>query len=345
MSDQAENKIETTFEEDADGKVVPQTQEDKFFGVQTEIANKEVKESKDVAVEIVDDTPEEDRRPAKKQNKEQKVDNEEVDKEISEYSKRAADRINQIKYEFHEERRAKEAAQRESTEAVKRLQTILSENKRLQTIVDEGGKVLNQQALNNAQFAKLNAQEKYKKAYDEGNSDEMAKAQEELSKAVLAEQQAPGYAQAIQQQIPEAQTEQKLPEPDPALNAWAQKNPWFMSNDPNHQQMTSYSLYLDKKLKSENIDPVRDSEKFYAEIDKGMREEFPSFFGVSQQNIQENEVVQTEEKRQPANVVAPATRDSGNNNPRNVVLTKTQVKLARQLGITPEQYAKQLLKG
>ncbi len=46
-----------------------------------------------------------------------------------------------------------------------------------------------------------------------------------------------------------------------------------------------------------------------------MREEFPSFFGVPQQNIQENEVVQTEEKRQPANVVAPATRDSGNKKP------------------------------
>ncbi len=129
------------------------------------------------------------------------MDDETIDKEISDYSKRAGDRINKIKYEYHEERRAKEAAQRESTEAVKRLQTILSENKRLQTIVDEGGKVLNQQALNNAQFAKQNAQEKFKKAYDEGNAEEMAKAQEELAKAALAEQQAPRYAQAIQQQI------------------------------------------------------------------------------------------------------------------------------------------------
>jgi hypothetical protein len=50
-----------------------------------------------------------------------------------------------------------------------------------------------------------------------------------------------------------------------------------------------------------------------------------------------------EEKPQPSNVVAPVTRTTGNQNSRSVRLTQTQVKLARQLGITPEQYAKQLL--
>jgi hypothetical protein len=49
-------------------------------------------------------------------------------------------------------------------------------------------------------------------------------------------------------------------------------------------------------------------------------------------------------KRQPQTVVASATRDSGNKKPTQIRLTKTQVALARQLGITPEQYANQLLK-
>ena len=82
-----------------------QSQEDKFFGVQTEIGNDF---SDSVEIEVIDDTPESDRRPKKAQNVESKVDNDVVDKEISDYSQRAADRINQIKYEYHEERRAKE---------------------------------------------------------------------------------------------------------------------------------------------------------------------------------------------------------------------------------------------
>ena len=49
-------------------------------------------------------------------------------------------------------------------------------------------------------------------------------------------------------------------------------------------------------------------------------------------------------KRQPSTVVASATRDSGNKKPTQIRLTQTQVKLARQLGISPEQYANQLLK-
>ena len=68
-----------------------------------------------------------------------------------------------------------------------------------------------------------------------------------------------------------------------------------------------------------------------------MRKQFPDYFGVS--------VEETQEKTQPSSVVAPVTRNTGNKqNPRYVRLTQTQVKLAQRLGITPEQYAKQLLK-
>ena len=78
----------------------------------------------------------------------------------------------------------------QSEEAIKRLQVLMSENQKLQAMVDQGGQVLNKQAYNNALWAKQNAQEAFKKAYEEGNADEMTKAQELLSKATLAEQQA-----------------------------------------------------------------------------------------------------------------------------------------------------------
>ena len=106
------------------------SKEDKFFGVKTEIST----DKPEVEVEVVDDTPQEDRRPPKQETAEEPVDDETLDKEISDYSERAGKRISKIKYEYHEERRAKEAALRENTEAVNRLKTMMAENERLKRV-------------------------------------------------------------------------------------------------------------------------------------------------------------------------------------------------------------------
>ncbi len=321
-------------------ETVPQSTEDKFFGKQTEIDN-QIPEG--LEVEVIDDTPEEDRRPAKAEDSTPDVDDETLDKEISDYSKRAGERIAKIKYEYHEERRAKEAATRESAEAVQRLQTLMAENQRLQAMVDQGGEVLNKQAHNNALWAKQNAQEAFKKAYEEGNAEEMTKAQELLSKATLAEQQSTNMAATLQQQIAQnlPQPQIQAAQPDPDMQAWAQKNPWFMGREPVHKEMTSYAMYVDQSLQAQGIDPASKSQEYYNEVDNAMRKQFPTFFGATP----EVEVSQEEApKRQPSTVVASATRDSGNKKPTQIRLTQTQVRLARQLGISPEQYANQLLK-
>ena len=149
--------------------------------------------------------------------------------------------------------------------------------------------------------------------------------------------------QSIMAKMPQQPVQQ--PTPDPEMQAWAQKNPWFMSQDPAHKEMTSFAMFLDQKLQASGIDPATQAQKYYAEIDAGMRSQYPNFFGVPQASVETTPEIPVEEKRQPANVVAPASRNSGSNkNPRNVRLTQTQVKLARQLGISPEQYARQLLK-
>ena len=338
------SKTEIINEEPNIPETVPQSQEEKFFGQTTEI-NNEIPEG--LEVEIIDDTPEEDRRPKKAEDTTPEVDDEAVDKEISDYSKKAGERIAKIKYEYHEERRAKEAATRESKEAITRLQTLMSENQKLQTMVDQGGEVLNKQAHNNALWAKQNAQESFKKAYEEGDADAMSKAQELLSKATLAEQQSPSMAQNLQNQIasniPIQEPILEQPQIDPEMQVWAQKNPWFMGSEPVHKEMTSYAMYLDQSLQAKGIDPASKSEEYYNEVDNAMKQQFPTFFGVTSTN--ETEVFQEETpKRQPSTVVASATRDSGNKKPTQIRLTQTQVKLARQLGISPEQYANQLLR-
>tara|TARA_R100000773_G_scaffold15940_1_gene14479 strand:- start:507 stop:1544 length:1038 start_codon:yes stop_codon:yes gene_type:complete len=343
MSESIEQVIDTNAE-----PVSEQTSEDKFFGVASEI---NTSSPKDIEVEVIDERPEEDRRAPKVETKEQPVDDETLDKEIADYSKAAGDRINKIKYEYHEERRAKEAALRESQEATRVLKTLISENKKLQNIVDQGGDVLNQQALHNAQWAKHNAQEKYKKAYEDGNADAMAEAQAEIANATLAEQQSANYAEQLQQNVasnfvkqqPVQPQVQSQPQPlDPDMDAWSQKNPWFMGTEPIHKEMTSYAMYIDQSLQANGIDPAKDSQKYYSEVDAGMRKQFPNFFGVTQQTAEAEPVVETPRK-QVVNPVAPATRNSGKP-PRKIHLTQSQVALAKRLNITPEQYANQLLK-
>ena len=339
------SKAEIINEEPNFEGVVPQTQEDQFFGKQTEIDNKI---PDDLEVTIIDDTPQEDRRPAKAEDASPEVDDDVVDKEIADYSKRAADRISKIKYEYHEERRAKEAAARESKEAVARLQTMMSENQRLQAMVEQGGEVLNKQAHNNALWAKQNAQAEFKKAYEEGDADAMTKAQEMIARATLAEQQSTNMAQSVQAQVtknmPVQQPVPQQQELDPEMKVWSSKNPWFMSTVPEHQEMSSYALTIDQRLRNQGINPEEDSQKYYAEVDKNMRNEYPNFFGVQVDQTAEVVSEAGTTKRQPSTVVASATRDSGNKKPSQVRLTQTQVKLARQLGISPEQYANQLLK-
>ena len=339
------SKAEIINEEPNFEGVVPQTQEDQFFGKQTEIDNKI---PDDLEVTIIDDTPQEDRRPAKADDASPEVDDDVVDKEIADYSKRAADRISKIKYEYHEERRAKEAAARESKEAVARLQTMMSENQRLQAMVEQGGEVLNKQAHNNALWAKQNAQAEFKKAYEEGDADAMTKAQEMIARATLAEQQSNNMAQSVQAEVtknmPVQQPATQQQELDPDMKAWSSKNPWFMSTVPEHQEMSSYALTIDQRLRNQGVMPEKDAQKYYAEVDRYMRNEYPNFFGVQVDQTAEVVSEAGTTKRQPSTVVASATRDSGNKKPSQVRLTQTQVKLARQLGISPEQYANQLLK-
>ena len=163
------SKTEIINEEPNFDEPAVQTKEDQFFGKQTEIDNKI---PDNLEVEIIDDTPKKDQgKNPRAEDVPVEVDDDEVDKEIADYSKRAADRIAKIKYEYHEERRAKEAAARESKEAVQRLQILMSENRKLQTMLNQGGEVLNKQAHNNALWAKQNAQAEFKKAYDEGDAD------------------------------------------------------------------------------------------------------------------------------------------------------------------------------
>jgi hypothetical protein len=95
-------------------------------------------------------------------------------------------------------------------------------------------------------------------------------------------------------------------------------------------------LGLHEKLVRSGVDPR--SDEYYDRVNATMRKRFPDYFEEEQpQTKQEEKPARTK----PANVVAPVTRSSG---PRQIRLTPTQVALAKKLGLSNEQYARELMK-
>ena len=227
-----------------------------------------------------------------------------------------------------------------------------NENQRLARLVGSGQEELIKQAKDKAEFAKQAATTKYKQAYEAGDAEEIAKAQQILTDATLAAQQAETLPQQVANQVYQqeladkqnqpqsAQTAQQptVPKPDEKAIAWQEKNNWFGADE----EMTNFAYGVLARLVKENVDPT--SDEYYDRIDKRMKEVFPDSFDIVPQ---ENEVAETSEERKSPisteDVVAPATRNNGAR-PKKVKLTATQVSLARKLGITPEQYAAELIK-
>ena len=304
----------------------------------------------DVEVQVVDDRPSED-QVAPRDNSRPALD--EDAQEIENLGGRAGKRIQQLKYEFHEERRNKEAAVRMQEEAIRYAQQVDAQNRDLRNVLERGEKVLLSEIHSRTDSQLAAAKEAYKKAYESGDSDEIVEAQEQLNRTVIEAQQASQYTpvveeqnrQAMQQQAymqqmaarraqmqqaQQAQLAQQQAQSDPKLQEWMGKNKWFGQDS----EKTQFAIGVHEKLvREEGLDPR--SEEYYSRIDNRMREVFPETF--SDQGTGDPAVGQG-----MTTVVAPAKRGSAP--PRKVQLTSTQVALAKRLGITPEQYAKQLTK-
>ena len=102
-------------------------------------------EQDDFEVEVVDDRPEEDRVAKRNESVETSVDDESQE-EVRNYSQNAQKRISQLKYEFHEERRAKEEAARLREEALKYAENLKKDNEKLRKTLAEGENMLIDQA-------------------------------------------------------------------------------------------------------------------------------------------------------------------------------------------------------
>jgi hypothetical protein len=278
-------------------------------------------------IEVVDDTPAADRgrKPMEEPPKEV------TDDELAKYDESVQKRIKHFTKGYHEERRAKEAALREKEEALKLAQSIVEENKKLKGSLSQGQNALLEQAKKTIEHEVAQARAKYKAAYESGDSDALVDAQEELTAVKLKAERVNNFKPApLQDEKTEVQLApqaDQAPKADPVLTEWQERNTWFGPN----KRMTAYALGVHEDLVAEGI-PAGSTE-YYRRIDAEMQERFADVFGSEK----------TEDAPTPpakkTNVVAPATRSTA---PRKVVLTKTQVEIAKRLGVPLELYARKV---
>ena len=293
----------------------------------------------DITIDIVDDTPKEDRnrKPLDADVKDQL---ENLD-ESEDYSKNVKEKFSQYKKAWHEERRAKEAALREQQEALRAAQAILDENKRLQSMLKSGEKELNSNYKSAAKAELEKAKQDYKDAYDSGDADRLLNAQESMVKAQIKLDKAKKFKNTVQNdqnnvKIPVQQYQAPVQTPmDDKLAQWVSRNQWFV--DPNKKRMKIYAEAYHEELQNKYGMSFVGTDEYYKRIDNEMKTRFPDELGEAIKNDEEK----PQRTSKLSTVVAPAKRSTAS---KKIVLTKSAQAIAKKLGVTPEQYAREFVK-
>jgi len=292
---------------------------------------KVTQETEEIEIEVEDDTPEEDRGKVA-------IDppDDVTDEELESYSSKVKKRISRIQRSYHDERRAKEQAQRELDQLAGYAKQLVDENKKLKGSETKSHNAMIEQAKKQVESELLIARREYKDAYESGDSNALIVAQEAMNRAqIKADKVNSMRPRSLQQEEKEVQQQSVPPEPeklqqpqpvrDEKLENWRDQNSWF--GPDGDVEMTAYALGYHSKLVSDGVDPQ--SNEYYEKIDSRMRKMFPDHFD---DGIDEPE----EPRKKSSNVVAPATRSTG---PKKIRLKQSEIAIARKLGVPLSEYA------
>ena len=247
--------------------------------------------------------------------------------ELSEYSESVKKRIAKLTHKMREAERQKE----EAIEYAKR-QTADAEKyrRRYESLDGDYTKEFEKRVTSGTEAIKT----KLAAAIASGDVNAQVAAQAELAQlsmdatrlARLKEVNEKVVAQAPETTPEQASPPQPQRQPDPKADAWAQKNPWFGTDNA----MTYTAFDIHKQLvEQEGFDGQ--SDEYYAEVDKRIRLEFPHKFDTNKGTTAE-----------PVQTVASANRPAAKGRRKTVKLTPSQVAISKRLGVPLEEYAKQL---
>ena len=254
----------------------------------------------------------------------------EQDDDLGEYSEGVKKRIATLTKKFREAERQRDAA----AEYARNIQAERDQYRQRMEALDKGY-LGEYETRVTSEVATVQTQ--LKRAMDEHDHDAVIKAQTRLSELAYEQQRlrsAKAYQQralqqqaAVQQQyVPQAyqqayQQPVQQPRVDPKAQKWAERNEWFGTD----RVLTKTAMGIHEQLvEEEGIDAT--SDEYYTELDKRMKK----YLGGS------------EATRKPSQAVAGVSRTSSTSSTssRKVRLTRSQVDMAKRLGVPVEEYAK-----
>ena len=289
----------------------------------------------EIEIEIVDDAPPEDQRRLplpKKQVEELEAD------DLEEYDGKVKYRLSQMKKVWHDERRDKETAIREREEAFNYAQAKDREIRELRAKVGQGEQMFVTEVTKSATGEIAAAKDRLKKAYEAGDSDLIADAQEELTDAKFRMRDIQSLKPSLQVENNDVQQAQQpraqAPVVDTKAESWRTRNTWFGVD----KKMTGFALGLHQELVEAGVDPRSDD--YYDKVNAEVKQAFPDRFEAedsSHTDVQDK----SPQRTKASSVVAPVSRTTA---PRRIRLTTSQSALVKRLGLTPEAYVREMMK-
>lgn len=279
-----------------------------------------------VEVEVVDDTPEEDRgRPPRDPNAPE-PDEYASDEELKQYSKGVQERIKRLKFDYHDQRRKREAAERQLQEAIEYAKAVAAQAAEMKKLLEVTGGYATEEAKARvgSQLDQVRAQ--LADALERGDHEKAVLLQEQLALLVADKQR----AESMQVQVPDIPpppqaVAQPQPKVSPRALRWREQNDSWWEKD---REKTAFAVSTHMALLLSGVHP--DSDEYYAQLNRTL-ERYDQVAGAQREP----------QRKKESPHVSPVVRQEGNK--MRVRLTQSQIDLARQMGISLEEYVEQVI--
>jgi len=295
----------------------------------TDVSNQ--KTAKELLNEAKEAETEEPKAQPKFEQKEESNSSDDVD-DLQGYSEKVQKRIKRLTFQ------AKEAERRERA-AVEYAKGLKSKYETAQSKYEETDTNYLKEYDARIDAEREKARNALKAAMDSQDTDAMLEAQDTLTKLAVEKEKVSmtlNEKETRKKQV-ESQPAQEVAQPEapqprisPRAQQWAEDNEWFGSD----RVLTSAAMGIHEDLIQQGIDA--ESDEYYNQINKRMKEYFPQKFAQDTTEVKQA-------TKEPVQNVASVSRRSGGR--KSVKLTKSQVVIAKKLGVPLEEYAKYVKEG
>jgi len=221
-------------------------------------------------------------------------------------------------------------AERQKQEAIAYAQSIIEKTNKEKKEAKKFEQDFTKEFEDRVDTQKEIVKQNLKNAIENNDAEKIMEAQEQLTSLAVEKEKAKIKQKQFEEEKareeelaknPPANDPNSVPQPQaeisPKAKAWGEENTWF----GNDEKMTTRAFAIHQELVAEGFDA--ESDRYYNEVDKRIRESFPTHFG---------------QELKPVQTVASAGRKQQGR--RKVTLTKSQVAIAKKLNVPLKLYAK-----